>query len=213
MAQLYAVALRVARLAPDGSTPAGPDNLYVTNGVVKVTYSLNYEDVAEIVKRDGQNRVCFYQPASKSLKGVTVSSLDVCEADDPELVELLSDGSLLTDGTGVTMGYAAPAVGSELQPNGISLEVWTRRKGAADAAAFPFAQHLFPRVRLTPRERSIETDVQAGDFEGVGEENPGWGNGPANDWTGPTARAWQWRKVADAPTGLSGYQPTPVQTP
>lgn len=211
MGQLNAVALRVARLAADGTTPAGASNMYVTNGLVRVTFALDYDEIPEVLKRDGQGRVCLYEPATKAIKGCTLSSVEVCDPDDIELTELLSGGVLLEDEDEDTVGYAAPGVGDTLQANGISLEVWTRRKGT-DQSAFPYAKHLFPKVRLTPKERSIEQEAQNADFEGYSEENPGFGNGPANDWLADSTACWQWVKSATAPTGAAGYQATPTQT-
>lgn len=211
-ATLYAVALRVARLGPTGLTPAGASNMYVTNQLVKVTFTPVYEDGDEFVKKDGQGNSCLDIRADDTFKRVDINSVELCN-EDPELVEILSGGAIITD-TGDTIGYSAPDVGAAATPNGVSLEVWTKRFVDNQPAALPYAHYVFPKVKLKPLQKSIELGPMATDFEGQGFENANWGNGPNNDWpTGvESGKCWQWIAEATAPTGALGYQATPVQT-
>lgn len=211
-ATLYAVALRVARLDASGATPAGASNMYVTNGLVKVTFTPVYETGDEVTKKDGQGNTCLNIKQPDTFKRVDINSVELC-AEDPELSELLGGGAIITD-AGDTIGYAAPAAGVDPTPNGVSLEVWTRRYVDNQPAALPYARYLFPRVKLKPTAKSLEANPMATDFEGIGEENANIGNGPNNDWpTGAVStRAYQWVAVDTAPTGALGYQATPVQT-
>lgn len=211
-ATLFAVALRVARLAADGTTPAGASNLYVTETVVRLNFTPEYEEGDEVTKKDGQGRTCLAVKQPDTFKRVTVNSLEIC-AWDPELVELLSGGAIITDGaaTPATIGYAAPAAGTDPTPNGVSVELWTRRYVNNSPAALPFARWVFPRLKLKPTDRSLGPDAQEVAFEGIGEENPNWGNGPNNDWTAPSNRAYQWRAESTSPAGALGYQATPAQ--
>lgn len=211
-ATLYAVALRVARLDAAGLTPAGASNMYVTNTLVKVTFTPVYESGDEVTKKDGQGNLCLNIKQPDTFKRVDINSVELC-AEDPELVEMLGGGAIITD-TGDTIGYAAPAVGLDPVPNGVSLEVWTRRFVDNEPAALPYAHYVFPKVKLKPLAKSIEATPMATDFEGEGYENSGWGNGPANDWPvgAVSNRAYQWIAEATAPTGALGYQATPVQT-
>lgn len=211
-ATLYAVALRVARLNAAGATPAGASNMYVTNSLVKVTFTPEYEAGDEITKKDGLGRTCLNVKQSDTLKRVTLNSVEVCEQ-DPELTELLSGGALIT-ATGATIGYAFPAVGEDPTPFGVSLEVWTRRytDNALDPT-FPYARWVFPRVKLRPTARTIGNEAMSGDFDGFGEENVGFGNGPANDYTAASWRAAQYVYETSYPTGTEGYVATPTQTP
>lgn len=210
---LYAVALRAARLNAAGATPAGASNMYVTNSLVKVTFTPVYETGENVTKKDGQGRACLDITSADTLKRVDINSLEVCE-DDPELMELLVGGSLLVDGAD-SIGWAFPEVGTDATPNGVSLEVWTRRYTDNEPdATFPYARWIFPRVKLRPTARTIEAaNPLQGDFEGKAEQNAGWGNGPANDYEGGTLRCGQWVYDTAAPTASgTGYIATPVQT-
>lgn len=209
-ATLYAVALRVSRLNAAGATPAGASNMYVTNSLVKVTFTPEYEAGDEITKKDGQGRTCLSIKQSDTLKRVTINSLEVCEQ-DPELTELLAGGALLTD-AGDTVGWAFPEVGTDPTPNGVGLEVWTRRytDNALDPT-FPYARWVFPRVKLRPTARTIGAEAMAADFEGFGEENAGFGNGPNNDYLAASWRAAQYVYETTFPVGVAGYVATPAQ--
>lgn len=214
-ATLYAVALRVARLDATGATPAGASNMYVTNGLVKVTFTPVYETGDEVTKKDGQGNLCLDIKQPDVFKRVDINSVELC-ANDPELAELLGGGAIISDAGAPanTIGWAAPVAGVDPTPNGISLEVWTRRYVNNAPAALPYARYLFPKVKLKPMAKSLEATPMAVDFEGEGYENPNIGNGPNNDWPAgaPSTRAYQWMAVATAPTGALGYQATPVQT-
>lgn len=204
-ATLYAVALRVARLAADGTTPAGASNMYVTNAVARLTMTPDYEAGTEVTKKDGQGRVCLTQRTRDVMKRLTVQ-LDICSF-DPELTELLSGGAIITSGG--TVGYAYEAVGADPVPNGVSIEVWTKRY--VNSVFVGYAHWVLPRVYLHKSDRQISADAQDNVFDGYAEENTGFGNGPNNDVTMSTTRVAQWVQEATAPTGAVGYQATPVQ--
>jgi hypothetical protein len=107
-ATLFAVALRVARLAADGSTPAGAANMYVTNGLVKVTFTPVYESGDEATKKDGRGNLCLSVKTPDVFKRVDINSVEICSF-DPELSELLGGGAIITDGgsPAESIGYAA----------------------------------------------------------------------------------------------------------
>lgn len=209
---LFAVAMRVARLAANGSTPAGASNLYVTDTVVRLDFTPEYEAGEEVTKKNGQGLVCLSIKQPDSYKRVVINKLEIC-AEDPELTEMLSGGSILVDEDDNTIGYAGPEVGADPTPNGVSVEIWTRRYVDGAPAALPFAHWVFPRLYLRPTARSLGPEAQENAFEGFGTQNVNWGNGPANDWTATSDRTHQWVAVATAPSGALGYQATPAQTP
>lgn len=209
-ATLYAVAMRVARLDAMGNTPAGPMNAYTTNTVVSLSIAPEFEDGDEVTQKNGQGLVCISVKAPDTLKRLTVG-LQIC-AFDPELTELLSGGSIITDGgaTPQTIGYAYERVGADSTPNGVSIELWTKRY--VNSAPVGFARWVFPRVYLRKSDRAFGTDIQENSFEGFAIENPNWGNGPFNDYSGPSSSTAQWVQSNTAPTGATGYSATPTQT-
>lgn len=119
---LQACALRMARLAADGSTPAGATNSIVTNGLIKLEGKMVYEAGAEFTVINGCGQVAHTYKDPDHLKRIdatlTITNPDV------ELAELNAGMSLITAG-GQSIGASAPAVGAA-PPLGVSVEVWTK---------------------------------------------------------------------------------------
>lgn len=208
---IHALLLRAARLAADGSTPAGAANGYATNSLVKIEFKPVYAEGSEINETNGSGVACVYYKAPPTLlrHDVTVT---VCTPDE-ELEELLGGGTLLT-AAGATIGYQEPAPGSEIMPNGISLEAWSRAViNGRPAAVNPFRHWAMPRVHLRRADSSLENAAHMPVFEGYAEVNPLWGNGPWNDWPAGLAsdRTIQRIREAALPASAIGYIAVPAQ--
>lgn len=121
-ASLQACAMRVARLAADGTTPAGVSNLIVTNSIIKLDLKIVEESGDEFTVKNACGGIAFAYKDGDRLKrldgSLTITNPDV------ELTEMLSGGSLITSG-GQSIGFSAQGVGNT-PPNGVSLEVWTK---------------------------------------------------------------------------------------
>lgn len=119
---LQACAIRLARLASDGSTPAGATNSIITNGLIKLEGKTVYEAGAEFTVINGCGNVAHTYKDPDHLKRIdatlTITNPDV------ELSELMAGMSLITSG-GQSVGASAPAVGAA-PPLGVSIEVWTK---------------------------------------------------------------------------------------
>jgi hypothetical protein len=211
-AQVKALMLRVARLAADGTTPASANGLYVTDSLVSIERKSVYFESAEIEEANGRGVPCVTFPSRRFLKRMDLT-IKVCTPDE-ELEEMLAAGTLLTDG-GNTIGYAEPAVGSEPNPNGVSIEAWTYAVvGGAPAAVNPYRWYAWPRVYDIVREDdTFEDGALLPTFTGKAVQNPNWGNGPLNDWPATSTRVMQRVRTANLPTSQVGYQAIPVQSP
>lgn len=115
---------------------------------------------------------------------------------------------------GASAGYAAPVAGVDANPNGCSLEVWSRAvEGTRAASYLPYFHWIFPFVQLRPTgDRAIENGLMANVFSGTGDGNIGFASGPAGAgnataWPYPSAsaRPYAYARVADAPLGINGY--------
>lgn len=211
---VFGVGMRVARLAADGTTPAGAAAMYVTDALVKLEFEPLYAQPDEISRTNAAGRACVLYQAPATLKRLTITSLEICSP-DPELEEILAGGTILTN-AGNTVGYAWPAVGVDPQPNGLSIEVWSRAIDAngAPAATNPYIRWVVPRAYLQRGAGTIEEGPFGPVFSGRGIQNPNWGNGPANDWTLASTRVLQWaRESAGPPASSGGAIAIPTQTP
>lgn len=143
-------------------------------------------------------------------------------ADLGNVAALTADGALLT-GPGapyavtivqttpgaapVAIGYRAPETGVVANPNGVSLEFWSRAIiGSANAQSLPYIHWVLPLCRLTPAGTwSIAgTAAMVPEFEGTASQSEGWDDGPTNDWLFPSDRVWQFAREADLPDLTAG---------
>lgn len=141
------------------------------------------------------------------------------------VVQMTANGALLTGGTapavgvvtttpGVnpeTIGYKAPLVGAQLQPNGVSLEFWTRAvMDGSFPASLPYIHWVVPRAYLTPDGEltAAVADPMKPTFTGWSNQNANWGDGlTTGDWLLTSDRVWQWAREATVPDLTPGFVP------
>lgn len=211
MAQDYAssisvMAIRVTRLAADGSLATGPSASYVlTSDLISLSFTAEYEEGDEFVQKGGDGTVCTSYKAPDTLKRATLE-IAICNP-DPEFSEILAGGTLLSEG-GQTVGYAMPEVGVDGNPNGAAVEVWSRAiQGGKPASIKPYWHWVFPYVIMRPGgDRVLENGILANSFEGWGVGNAQFDDGPDGSWPFISDRAFQYARTSTAPLGLKGYQ-------
>lgn len=206
LAQVQVCALRVGRLSSTGAPSLGASNMYVTDNLISIAITPEVEEGDEFLQKNGCGSICINYRSHDQIKRLGVE-LSLCTP-DPELSEILSGGTRLTNGAAV--GWAIEALANQTAPNGVSLEFWTRRiddSGAPDAT-YPYAWWTMPRVYLKPGGRTFENGPLISEFTGFAIENAVWGNGPNNDWPVASIRSIQWIPTATIPTATCGYQTT-----
>lgn len=211
-AAIQGVALRATKLGADGAPLVGAENAYATSQFTRVAFTPQYEEGEEFTGKAADGSLCLDFKLDDTLKRVNLS-VAICNP-QPELYEMLADGSLLTQAT-ENVGWASPLVGVAANPNGLALEVWSRAiVGGRPAANNPFWRWVFPYVKLRlDGERALENGQMAHSFSGWGLGNPSFGDGPANDWNFPSDSAIQFARDATAPTGINDYVAVVADTP
>lgn len=194
---LFALGMRVTKLNPDGSPMVGPRSSYTTDSLIQAQLGLEYEDGDEIVQKNGAGIICLTYKAPDSLKRGTISSLQICTP-DPNVLQFMIGGRVLERGD-QQVGYGAPEVGSDPNPDGFSLELWTR--AIIDGAYAGYFWWVVPRANLRPTDSWTlsGSDPLVPEFEGTGTQNPNWLDGPAGDWEFPSERVWQFVETATLP--------------
>jgi hypothetical protein len=209
---VYALGMRVTRLAPlTGAPLVGPENCYVTDNLVKLDFTVEYRDGTEVERLNGQGRACLYHATPKTVKRLVVDSLELCYPDE-ELEELLGGGDVLLDEDGRPIGHAVPEVGADPVPNGVGIELWSSSitdDGVDDE--LPYRWWTLPRLFLSPTGVSVSAEPMAAAFEGHGNQNGGWGNGPFNDWQWESGRVLQRVRVPTMPNlSANGFVTVPA---
>lgn len=209
-ASLQACAIRVARLATDGTTPAGATNAYITDKFARVTAKPVNQAGNDVTVLSACGGVAYNYRTRDTLKRLDVE-LEILNP-DPELHELLVGASLITTG-GNSIGATYPRTGV-LPTGGISLEVWTRAilpSGTQDTT-LPWFRWAFPATYWEMGDRQMDANPMSVVFTGFATENPGWGNGPWNDWPGGSlASVAGWFRDSALPTPACGYTAVPTQ--
>lgn len=211
---LFGLGIRVTKLGVDGAPLVGLQSSYISDALVKAEVGLEYEEAKQVTQLNGSGIACVNYQAPYTLKRGTVSGLQICQP-DPNLAQFLLGGDVINDATTPAnqIGYRAPLTGQEEQPNGISVEVWSRAViGSGYAASLPYIRWVLPKVYVTPSGTwAIAGDAaMTPEFEGYSVQNPGWGSGPADDWDYPSDRVWQFVRVAAVPDFDAGYVEVPA---
>jgi hypothetical protein len=211
---VFALGMRVVRLAQNGAPLVGADNAYETDNLVRVDFTMQYREGEEKERVNGAGRACLYYKAPDTVRGLTVDAVELCYP-EPELEEFLSAGDVLVNAQSEAIGYAAPEVGTVVGGNGVALELWSSAitdDGVADE--YPYMKWLLPREKLRETgTRSIGADPLAVSYEGTGQQNPNYGSGPFDDWLYESSRVFQWYYVATMPTLANGLVAVPPVVP
>lgn len=307
---LFALGVRVTRLATDGSPLPGPLNSYITSSMVSIGLGNTYSEPDAIELRNGSGGTCVYFAPAPTLLGGTIEDFRVCTP-DPVLLQFCYGGEVITTGgvnevqtitisgtptggtytltfsgettaaiaynalaaaiqsalealsninpgdvtvtgtgpytvtfggqyananvptitatgsfTGGTspaitvaettagapgsnvIGYRAPAVNVDPNPNGVAVEAWSNavRDNSFDGT-LPYFHWVMPRTKLRPSEALTLSGEDAATpiMEGTTEQNPGFGTGPVGDIAFPSGRIYQYCRVATVPDFDAGY--------
>lgn len=208
-------AIRVTREASDGTTPAGASGFVATELIGKLTLKPVYEAGNE-----------FNPKTACGALAITYKDRDVLKrweydlelmSNDPELSEILTGGAVITDGSH-TIGRQSVPTGSAPPGFGSCIEAWAKNipayTGAQDAV-HPWVRFVVSRGYTQDGDKNLDGNPFNDVYSGFAVENPGVGNGPANDFPAsitPFNRAVGWWLDTGIPsTATVGYQATPAQ--
>lgn len=201
--QVSACAIRVVNLETDGVPLPGDDNMYVSDGLVSLAFAWEREDPAEIKAENacGTTLLSYKPPPSLKRGRVTITLV----TPDPELSQMLSQGTVLTDGAAV--GYASPRLGL-ISENAIGIELWAKRirDGKLDPT-FPYAWWVYPWIQnLVPGDHEHANAPFSSVFTGDAYENENWFDGPDGQWPATSDAPYQWIPTTTLPDVACGYQ-------
>ena len=200
---LFALAARLTKLDPAGAPLVGTQSGYITDALVKAEIGLTYNETEQVTQLNGTGVACVNYQAPASVQRGAIGGLQFCQP-DPIVKQFLLGGDLILS-SGVTpavIGYRAPLTNVPQNPNGVSLELWTRAMiGSSSAQSLPFTHWVLPKVSVIPSGPwwAAADAAMVPELEGYSEQNAGWGAGPEDDWEFPSDRVWQFARVATLP--------------
>lgn len=199
---------RGTRLALNGSPAVGDKNCYVSESLMGVDLTPNYNKQQTVSTLNGRGQVCLTYSPAQTFQYLQVDNLQICTP-NPELLEFLAGGDVIVDeDTDEAIGYAFPYIGSDPVPNGVGLEFWSL--DILGGAAIGLLHWLIPRAKMifAKNLKLNGKDPSIVELEGNATENPNWQGGPKRDWDYPVSdRALQWVREQAYPDYVEGYSP------
>lgn len=202
---LQVCAMRLARLDTDGTPLVGADNLLVTNDFSTVNYAFEMSEGEDFEQKNACGDISVAFKEQDRIKRMTLGATFTKK--QPEVHQFLFGGTLIED-AGDVIGYIPPGTGENPNPNGVSVEVWTKAiVDGAQAAELPWWWFVFPRTKWVPGDAALGNEVHQSPFTGFTEQNSNWGDGPANDWTYDDPTHFAFVRSDDIPTPTCGLLP------
>jgi hypothetical protein len=193
------VAVRAHRLNANGAITTGANNAYQSTSPVQIANGFTYQAGADVTQKNGQGQICLRYIGEPKLESVTVA-MQLCQL-DYQFIELLTAWPSLVDGAAAVVGLSAPAL-SAANKNGVCLEGWQLAYDgdaqAVNAGSAPlYIRHVWPRVKLTVGDFTLEEGALVVPVTGVGFSNSvlATAKGPAGDW--PTGIQGPWASFND----------------
>lgn len=171
--------VRVTKLNSCGQVVTGSCSQVVTDGIISVAMTKNYEDREEFFVKNGDGKFCVRETTPPILKWIDLV-LTFCNV-DPDLLFLASANPLYTDENGVKIGWSEKE-DSAFDVN-FALEGWTRLTGTGVSCTggTQYGYWLFPRiVEGTIGDITLEDGVANFVINARTASNSLWGVGPYN---------------------------------
>lgn len=184
---IHICAYRASRVNANGTPDVGEDSMIEKYDVIQLGLSFQIEEGAELRQKNGCDQVCLTYNGEDEVVGLDLN-LELCDL-DVELLELLTDSTLISDG-GDSIGLMQRAVGTGAR-NGVIFEAWSKRwdTGSQDGT-LPYWHWVFPRWKPRIGDFTLQNDTTIIPVSGPAEENSGAGNGPVNDWPVDIETLW-----------------------
>lgn len=173
--------VRVTKLNSCGQVVTGSCSQVVTDGIISVAMTKNYENREEFFTKNGNGDFCVRETTPPILKWIDLV-LTFCQV-DPDIVNLISGEPLYTDDSGqaVKIGWSTTE-GSVANVN-FAFEAWTRLSGAGVACTggTQYGYVLFPWVvEGTIGDMTLEDGVANFVVNARTRSQSLWGVGPYN---------------------------------
>jgi hypothetical protein len=203
-ASIHCVAMRASQLDTTG-VPAVGLKKYVSAALTRIDFNPDIEAGPEINDRNAAGTLVVTWRIMDVIKRLVMTVELVTP--DPELEVILSGGVVFT-GTGTpapVIGMQYPPINVEAVPNGVGIEAWSRAVvNGHQPVDQPWIRWIFPKVRLRKSNRTLDVNRMASVFEGFGDENAQFGDGPDHDIDVDTTRVCQWVRDTGFPTPALG---------
>lgn len=199
--QVFADLIRVTPLDALGHAVTGTAKAYITDNVSQMDYNPELQAGPDLTQLNGRGTPCLSYKGDDTIKRLNVM-LAICNQ-NPVLQKLIAGGVAFTDGgtPGSIVGYQMPRLLTPGTPNGVAIELWQQLIDGDSLIGYE--HHVFPKVKLTPANRSAQAAFADLQYNGYAYENPNWGD-PYGDFGQDTNAAEQYvfSTTEPAPAGF-----------
>jgi len=173
--------IRVTKLNSCGQVVTGSCSQVVSDGIISIEMTKNYEDREEFFVKNGDGQFCVRETNAPQLKWIDLV-ITMCNV-DPDIVNLVAAEPLYTDDSAaaVKIGWSTTE-GSTANVN-FALEGWTRLSGSGVACTggTQYGYVLFPWVvEGTIGDMTLENGVANFVVNARTHSSSLWGVGPYN---------------------------------
>jgi hypothetical protein len=173
--------IRITKLNSCGQVVTGSCSQVVSDGIISIEMTKNYEDREEFFVKNGDGQFCVRETNAPQLKWIDLV-ITMCNV-DPDIVNLVASEPLYTDDSAaaVKIGWSTTE-GSTANVN-FALEGWTRLSGSGVACTggTQYGYVLFPWVvEGTIGDMTLENGVANFVVNARTHSSSLWGVGPYN---------------------------------
>lgn len=205
--------IRIGRLNTSGVPLSGTNNMYVSDTVISVNFSVETEPGDDFTQKNGNGDICVTAKSADHIKDVTLT-MNLCNLDS-QILEMLTGGTIITAGA-QTIGYNSPRA-SDNAPY-TSLELWTTAWNNGSQAAGSLSEALywhwvFPKTQWVIGSTTLENGIAQIPVTGTSFESTTLGNGIFNDLPAAITNWGPFAFYLDStiPASVCGYQSAPLQ--
>lgn len=173
--------VRVTKLNSCGQVVTGSCSQVVSDGIISIAMTKNYEDREEFFVKNGDGLFCVRETAAPLLKWIDLV-LTFCNV-DPDIVNLVAGEPLYTDDSASAVKIGWSTQEASARNVNFALEGWTRLSGTGVlcTGGTPFGYTLFPWVvEGTIGDMTLENGVANFTVNARTRSNSLWGLGPYN---------------------------------
>lgn len=176
LSSLHLCRFRVTRLDALGNVVVAANNSYVTDNAISLGVTPDIETGPETVLRSGCDEIKAQRKSDDLLKRFNLQ-LDLLSI-DPELVEMLTGASVITDG-GVVVGTSTTYA---TNPPLVAVEAWSDAwEDDHQYDFFPYIHWVWTAAKWQIGPSTLENDFASPQLNAFTRGNPNFGLGPYGD--------------------------------
>lgn len=171
--------VRITKLNSCGQVVTGSCSQVVSDGIISIAMTKNYEAREEFFIKNGDGKFCVRETTPPILKWIDLV-LTFCNV-DPDILNIATGNALYTDENSVKIGWSTGE--NAAFTSYFALEGWTRLSGTGVACTggTPYGYTLFPRIiEGTIGDMTLEDGVANFVINARTAGDSLWGVGPYN---------------------------------